>query len=119
MGLSVLCSRAKVPAVAPRPLSAKAQVRSQSTPCVICVVKVKITKGFLRVLLRFHTTLLRSVFHIHNSRSFDSTPLNSGIRIALSVATGWTVRGSNPRGGKIFRTGPDRPWGPPSLLYLD
>ena len=33
------------------------------------------------------------------------------------LATGWTVRGSNPGGGKIFRTCPDRPWGPPSLLY--
>jgi hypothetical protein len=32
-------------------------------------------------------------------------------------ATGWTVRGSNPGGGEIFRTSPDRPWGPPSLLY--
>ena len=31
--------------------------------------------------------------------------------------TGWTARGSNPGGGEIFRTRPDRPWGPPSLLY--
>jgi len=30
---------------------------------------------------------------------------------------GWRVRGSNPSGGEIFRTRPDRPWGPPSLLY--
>jgi hypothetical protein len=30
---------------------------------------------------------------------------------------GWAVRGSNPGGGEIFRTCPDRPWGPPSLLY--
>ena len=30
---------------------------------------------------------------------------------------GWTVRGSNPSGGEIFRTCPDRPLGPPSLLY--
>jgi len=30
---------------------------------------------------------------------------------------GWTVRGSNPGGGEIFRTCPDWPWGPPSLLY--
>jgi hypothetical protein len=29
----------------------------------------------------------------------------------------WTVRGSNPSRGEIFRTCPDRPWGPPSLLY--
>jgi hypothetical protein len=33
------------------------------------------------------------------------------------MAAGWTVRGSNPGGGEIFRTRPDRPWGPPSLLY--
>jgi hypothetical protein len=41
-------------------------------------------------------------------------------RIAQSVkrlATGWKVRGSNPGGGEIFRTRPDRSWGPPSLLY--
>ena len=28
-----------------------------------------------------------------------------------------TVRQSNPGGCEIFRTRPDRPWGPPSLLY--
>jgi hypothetical protein len=27
------------------------------------------------------------------------------------------IQGSNPGGGEIFRTRPDRPWGPPSLLY--
>ena len=32
------------------------------------------------------------------------------------LATGWTVGGSNPGGGEIFRTCPDWPWGPPSLL---
>jgi hypothetical protein len=32
------------------------------------------------------------------------------------LATDWTVRGSNPGGGAICRTRPDRPWGPPSLL---
>jgi len=36
--------------------------------------------------------------------------------IATGYATGWTVRGSNPGGGEIFRSCPDRPWGPPSLL---
>jgi hypothetical protein len=30
---------------------------------------------------------------------------------------GWTVRGSNPGGGEIFRTCPYQPWVPPSLLY--
>jgi len=40
--------------------------------------------------------------------------------IAQSVwrlATGLMVRGSNPGGGKVFHTCPDRPWSPPSLLY--
>jgi hypothetical protein len=32
--------------------------------------------------------------------------------IAQRPATGWTVRGSNPGEGEIFRTHPDRPWGP-------
>jgi len=27
------------------------------------------------------------------------------------------VRGSNPGGGEIFHTCPDRPWGPPSFLH--
>ena len=31
-----------------------------------------------------------------------------------AVAMGWTVRGSNPGMGEIFR--PDRPWDSPSLL---
>jgi len=33
------------------------------------------------------------------------------------LATGWTVRGPNAGVGEIFRTRPDWPWGPPSLLY--
>ena len=32
-------------------------------------------------------------------------------------ATGWTVRGSNPGECEVFHTRPDRPCGPPSLLY--
>ena len=47
--------------------------------------------------------------------------LNMWVETAQSVlrlATGWTVRGSNPgRGGEIYRICPDRSWGPPSLLY--
>jgi hypothetical protein len=30
---------------------------------------------------------------------------------------GRMVNKKNPGGGAIFRTRPDRPWGPPSLLY--
>jgi hypothetical protein len=33
------------------------------------------------------------------------------------MATGLTVRESNPGGSAIFHTRPGRPWGPPSLRY--
>jgi hypothetical protein len=38
---------------------------------------------------------------------------------SVGIATGYGLDGpgSNPGGGEIFRTRPDRPWGPPSLLY--
>jgi hypothetical protein len=43
------------------------------------------------------------------------------IIIFVTVTFPWSlycvVRGSNPGRGEIFRTHPDRPWGPPSLLY--
>ena len=37
---------------------------------------------------------------------------------SVGIATGYGLDGpgSNPGGGEIFRTCPDRPWGPPSLL---
>jgi hypothetical protein len=35
----------------------------------------------------------------------------------LRIATGWTVRGWNSGGGEFFHTHPNRPWGPPRLLY--
>ena len=51
-------------------------------------------------------------------KQFTQTPLWAGIAQSVQrIATGWTVRGSNPGGGDIFRTCPDRPWGPPNLLY--
>ena len=45
---------------------------------------------------------------------------NVGPGSSVSIATElrvWTVRGSNPGVGEIFRTCPDRSWGPTSLLY--
>ena len=37
--------------------------------------------------------------------------------VALHRGPGRSVRGSNPGGGEISLTRPDRPWGPPSLPY--
>jgi len=36
---------------------------------------------------------------------------------SVGTATDWKVRGSNPGGGEVFRTRPNRSCGPPSLLY--
>ena len=38
---------------------------------------------------------------------------------SVGIATGYGLDGpgSNHGGGEIFRACPDRPWGPPSLLY--
>jgi hypothetical protein len=67
-----------------------------------------------------------SSFHPLNIHMFTHSSFKYFItvhqgRVAQSVQrlpTGWTVRGSNPGGGgEILRTCPDRPWGPPSLLY--
>ena len=33
------------------------------------------------------------------------------------MAAGWAVQGSNTGGDEIFRTCPNRPYGPPNLLY--
>ena len=43
----------------------------------------------------------------------------SGLGSSVGIATGYgrAVRGSNPGEGEIFHICPDRPWGPPSLLY--
>ena len=46
-------------------------------------------------------------------------PVCEGRDSVAGIATryGLTVRGSNPGDGEIFRSRPDRPWGPPSLLH--
>jgi len=45
------------------------------------------------------------------------TQLFFTIHAPYALAAGWTVWGSNSSGGEIFRTCPDQPWGPPSLLH--
>jgi hypothetical protein len=75
----------------------------------------------------------KSVVHYLVAEPFNSTAssglttlalTSSGMKInrgpgsSVGIATGyWTVRISNPGGGEIFRTWPDRPWGLTSLLY--
>jgi hypothetical protein len=40
-----------------------------------------------------------------------------GSSVGIGTGNGLDGLGSNPGRGEIFRTCPDRPWGPPSLLY--
>jgi hypothetical protein len=57
-------------------------------------------------------------FHVRHTfpvQHFTFTALNlSGPGSSVGIAT---PPGSNPGGVEIFRTRPDRSWGPPSLLY--
>ena len=45
---------------------------------------------------------------------FDSGP---GSVVGIATGYGLDDPGSNPGGEEIFRACPDRPWGPPILLY--
>ena len=56
--------------------------------------------------------------HTEREKYHSSWKIPAGIaQLTQRLATGWTVRGSNPSGSEIFRTRPDPSWGPPSLLY--
>ena len=52
-------------------------------------------------------------------RISDPTSLLVGrvAQLVYRLVTGWTVRRSNPGGVEIFRTCPNLPWGPSSILY--
>ena len=52
-----------------------------------------------------------------NTSVFSSISRRPGCQSVQRLTTGYTVRKSNPGGGETFHIGPDRPWGPPSLLY--
>ena len=50
---------------------------------------------------------------------FKEKYIGRGLSSSVGIATGYGVDGLGieSRWGEIFRTCPDRPWGPPSLLY--
>ena len=66
---------------------------------------------------------LRKVLFVHLSKFFESHFMVAHVHLWAGLlshyrgwATGWTVRGRIPVGMR-YSTRPDRPWGPPSLLY--
>jgi hypothetical protein len=95
-----------------------------SYPSVVCVCacvtsKPKTWAGVGPIYIH---TYIQSRTLLHSSKGADILCRYKRVvgRVAQSIyrlATGWTVRGSYPGVDEIFRTRPDRPWGPPSLLY--
>jgi hypothetical protein len=66
-----------------------------------------------RVIFLDSNFLLKSIIIYSNIRMNRAGIAQSVLR----PATGWTIRRSNSGGGEIFRTRPDRLWGPHILLY--
>ena len=67
----------------------------------------------------FGLTLFFPSFIITIAQLHVSTVLRAGIaQLVQRLAKGWMVRGSNLGGCEIFRTCPDRPWGPPRAPRL-
>jgi hypothetical protein len=56
-------------------------------------------------------------FIIQNIRQITSTFSGPGSSVGIATGYGLDGPGIDCWWGEIFRTCPDRPWGPPSLLY--
>jgi len=72
-----------------------------------------------RYVLQFNNTTTPD---LPSTYYYITKPCVESLRAAIAqsvhrLATGWTARGSNPNEGEIFRTRPEGPWGPTSLLY--
>ena len=68
-------------------------------------------------ILTFSVLIFHLYINLNNYIDTTHQLVDQVVQSVQRLATGWTVRGSNPGGGEIFRTFPDRPWGPPSLPY--
>jgi hypothetical protein len=71
----------------------------------------------ISVLIGITCIVVYNLFFLQNIGNLTKVVGPVVAQSVLRLATGWTVWGSNPGGGEIFRTCPDRPWGPASLLY--
>ena len=69
---------------------------------------------------KFTKYILPTIFLTKIPQILRTTPKDPVGPVAQSIqrlVTCCTVRGSKPGGSEILRTCPDRPWGPPSILY--
>jgi hypothetical protein len=77
----------------------------QVIPCLICLTK--------RFALHFYRNFSAFILEAYHDRY-----VGRDSPVGVATCYGLDGPGSNPGGGEIFRSRPDRPWGPPSLLSL-
>jgi hypothetical protein len=70
------------------------------------------TKQIGSYLTDFH-----EIWHLTIFQNWIENIRGPGSSVGIATDYGLDGRGSNPGGGEIFSQSPDRPWGPPSLLY--
>jgi len=82
--------------------------RGASYPCIMIAFNITTT-----------TTIIIIHHHLVMVQKAQARPQYQWIQFqsVWRLATGWTVRGSDPGWGEIFRSHPDRPWCPSSLPY--
>ena len=84
------------------------------------VSKLHILMTYNVLKLQLHAFWVQVYCRDYSMRNFFSLPVSIRAGVAQSLqrlATGLTVRKSNPIGGEIFRTCPDRLWDTTSLLH--
>jgi len=84
--------------------------------------EIKNTKSDIELVFLIHTEMI--IFHGNCKFCNLNIVLRSGVGrdSSVSIVTLRAERSGDRiplRGGEIFRTRPDWPWGPPSLLYTD
>jgi hypothetical protein len=59
------------------------------------------------------------MIYVIRNRIYNIKSVGRDSSAGIATRYGLDGRGSNPGGGEIFRTRPDRPCDPPSLLYKE
>ena len=79
------------------------------------ITRISSTNGLIHIkcTVQLQQLSVYCLTYLHRAQRYRGP----GSSVGVTIGYGLDVRGSNSGGGEIFRTCPDRPWGPPSLLY--
>jgi len=84
---------------------------------IYCLIHFPCDRLNISVLSKKICTINYDLLYLHVF--VYSLPEETGVAQSVQrLATGCTVRGSNPGWGEIFRTIPNRSWGPPKLRVI-